>query len=453
MSAQPDVNTFSDILLGFQRTLHLETLADLGRKPNLVPVQVVACFADIRGFTSLVQKDQVRGHRLAAEFLREFFAIFPKAVLREAWDLEPDNHRKEMTSFQKLVHEGIVPRLAKKLGDGVVLVWELDGGVEKEIDRGVRYAILDIVGYIQEYFNRLVDQTKRVNPQREFNLELGIGLAAGSAWRHDYVLGGQVDYSGTPMNLAARLQDKARPKGVCVDAADYESLYLLERAWCGEGEIKSMRVSGMKDPIKVWFCRKEPLKLRKPRDLRGASLKELKVLLDEPYLERPKQNLIKPCRRPLSSDDLQTLLELREDKEGSFARSAAMRADEKSSRRLQSLIRQMKILANRKAGERFRAVGQRFHEAIAFSSGANPGQCEERSAIVHSLHEYTTKYKNYPKASFDLKQMLKEHQEIAEAIKANLPELAEERMRKHLQQHHDRVKAKVFGSRRRSHEV
>jgi DNA-binding FadR family transcriptional regulator len=343
-----------------------------------------------------------------------------------------------------------VPHLAKKLGDGVVLVWELDGDMEKDIDRGVRYAVLDIVGYVQEYFYRLVEKTKRANPQREFDVELGIGLAAGSAWRHDYPPGGHVDYSGPPMNLAARLQDKARPKGVCVDAADYESLYLLERAWCDEGEVTVVKVSGISDPIKVWLCTEEPLRIRRPRNLQGASLKDLKVFLNKPYLERPRQNVDRSSRRTLSRDDLQTLLELREDKEASFARQAATRGNAISTRRLQSLLRQMKTVTEaRKRGAtdiaRFRNIGQRFHEAIAFSSGANARQCQEHSKIVSSLHEYTTKNRNYPKASSDLKEMLREHEEIAEAIRAKLPDLAEERMRKHLQKHHDRVRARVFG--------
>ena len=452
MATQPGTN-FSDILLGFERTLYLETLADLGRKTNLVPVQVVACITDIRGFTRLVQEDQKHGKQIAAEFLRDFFRIFPQAVLREAWDLEPADPKQEVTSFQKCVREKIIPRLTKRLGDGVLLVWELDGAAGQEIDQGARYAILDIVGYVQEYFYALLRKTRRVHPKRDFDfLDLGVGLAAGPALRHDYVLGGQVDYSGAPLNLAARLQAEARPSGVCVDA-DYESLYLLERVWNKEGEIKEVRLAGLVDPISAWFClgepgqptKPKPLKLRRTRKLQTDDFGALRNLLDEPYVERRKYGSDE-VRRPLYPDDLRTLLRLREDMEASFALKAAIRGAGKAANKLDPHIKKMKAMTKSSApdaAQQFRRSGQRFHEAIGFLSGANREEARKNSDVVRRLHECTTK-NNYPNASTSLKEMLDEHCHIASAIKNGEAELAKDLMRDHLEKHHERVRMQAF---------
>lgn len=437
---------FSDILLGFERTLHLESLAELGRPANLTQVEVIACVVDVRGFTKFVQDDQADAQRLAPEFIREFFSIFPKAVLREAWNLEPEPHHAP-TEFQVGVRNLIVPRLAKKMGDGVFLVWEVDGHVGPKVKQGLRYAILDIIGYVQESFYELIRDMAIRSPFLKWNMKLGVGLAAGQAWRHDYDRGGQIDYSGSPMNLASRLQDLARPQGVCVHAR-FEANHLLERCWAGEGEITKKPVKGLDHPVHVWCSDEKTLWLRKPRTLQGADSARLITLLRPPYFVQRRDPRAQ-SRLALSADDLQTLLEIRENLEAWFAQRAASSSIANPAVHLEPLIADMEKLVAKThvdLGQHFRVVGQRFHEAIAFLSGATEIEAQEHSELVRSLHEATTNNRNYPQTPTDLREMYQEHREIAQFIIQGDGERAGARMHRHLKKHHDRVKVSAFGS-------
>lgn len=203
MTTRPvGVMQFEEILHRFDKALELKSFAELGQLPTSDRTQIVVCFADIRGFTRLVERAQKAGSEAATEFLSDFFPIFPKAVLREAWDLDHDGSGGD--AFQESVRRHIFPSFWKRLGDGVLIVWDFKS-VAKEHKSGVKLAILDILGYVQEYFYKLVE---RMDDERlrSLNLDLGIGLAIGEAWKLDFGLGGQIDYVGSPLNLAARLQ-------------------------------------------------------------------------------------------------------------------------------------------------------------------------------------------------------------------------------------------------------
>jgi class 3 adenylate cyclase len=438
----PGMTSFGEAVRGFERALELQAFAELGRRPGVRPAWVVVCFADIRGFTKFVEQTQRTASNRAAEFLRDFFSIFPRAVLREAWELEPDDPQTPATTFQQSVRRLIFPSLAKKLGDGVLLVWEVDANTDDLVVRGLRYAILDIVGYVQEYFYRLTDQIKLNHPNLQLDMHFGIGLASGQAWRLDYGFGKQIDYAGTPMNLAARLQDKARPNGIWVQAS-FAPTYLLERAWTGEGKIEIIELDGIRDPVAVWLSTKPTLFVRRSRKIDDNDSRELQVLLAQPYVSRPPRGSDEEPRRGFCPEDMRTLLQIREDLEASFAKGAAQRMSASADSELWNLIGQMKALAEPCDVDSFREAGQSFHEAIARLSGREK-ESNERVAMVHDLHFWTTRV--YPQEATDRVQIIEEHSEIAQAITDQSPDVAFQKMQAHLRRHHERVQKKAFGS-------
>ena len=265
------------------------------------------------------------------------------------------------------------------------------------------------------------------------------------AWKLDYGLG-QIDYAGRPLNVAARLQGKARPKGgIYVDFEQFAPNYLLERKCAGEGDTKRIEIDGL-GLVDVWFSEAETLKLRKPRRTKGADLDQLKHLFDAvPYEERPREGTDRTSRLALGEDDIQTLLTIRENVEAEFASMAAsqVKADPSQYKYLADLLDEMSTLvAGDDENKKFRDVGQRFHEAIARLSGSNSEEAKEHVALVHSLHHWTTIID--PPAPNDRQQMFEEHRRIAHAIKNGSSDEAREEMHVHLKRHHARVRETSF---------
>jgi hypothetical protein len=102
---------FDEVLHGFKKVLELKSFAELEHTPKITRAEVVVCFADIRGFTNLVEQAQKAGSQIATGLLCDFFSIFPKAVLREAWDLDHDGPRGD--AARKWVREHIFPLSGK----------------------------------------------------------------------------------------------------------------------------------------------------------------------------------------------------------------------------------------------------------------------------------------------------------------------------------------------------
>lgn len=393
-------------------------------------LDVIACFADIRGFTKFVQQSQTRASNLVADFLPEYFSIFSKAVLRERWNLEQNDR------FQDSIREQIAPKLAKKLGDGMLLVWELTDSDNNTIKQGLRYAILDVVGYFQEYFYRLTDKMSRQGLSTP-KMDLGIGLAGGTAWKLDYGAG-QIDYAGRPLNIAARLQAKARPNGIYIDASSFARNYLLERKCAGEGGTETIEIEGVGD-VQVWFSDERTLRLRK------SGMNEATAWVQsDPYVQRPKEGSDETARLALTEWDIKTLLETREDLEADLALQAAEQkfTDPSRYQELNRLIEDMEGLIDRDKESKFRKIGQNFHEEIARLSRTDPTEGEMQVERVRSLHRWTTEI--YPSTKTDRRKMTEEHREISAAIQNHEPVLAWRKMREHLERHHERVIETAF---------
>lgn len=67
MPTQGNSTHFSDIVQGFDRALRLGSVAELSRRPTITMMDVIACFADIRGFTRFVQESQNRASNIVAD--------------------------------------------------------------------------------------------------------------------------------------------------------------------------------------------------------------------------------------------------------------------------------------------------------------------------------------------------------------------------------------------------
>jgi class 3 adenylate cyclase len=142
----------------------------------------VIIFLDIRGFSSFAK---IAESSDAAEFLKS-------AYIRILDDFMPD------ADFFKLT------------GDGMLAIFRFERDSLEEV---VRHAV-DVSIKLVEVFPDICQDDPMVN----FPVpgELGVGLARGAVTclrSGDKVL----DYSGRPLNLASRLMDLARPKGVVFD--------------------------------------------------------------------------------------------------------------------------------------------------------------------------------------------------------------------------------------------
>jgi class 3 adenylate cyclase len=160
------------------RTVHRE-LKDL--LPSAVGQShlAVVVFADVRGFSSFARMAE------SAEA-----ALF----LRSAYSSILDDYYPNASFF-------------KPTGDGLLIILDYDDSNLSEV---VNSAVRSAIKLVEE-FRDICRGDAMVN----FDVpgELGVGIARGAATA--LVSGGKtLDYSGRPLNLAARLMDLARPSGV-----------------------------------------------------------------------------------------------------------------------------------------------------------------------------------------------------------------------------------------------
>lgn len=105
----------------------------------------------------------------------------------------------------------------KPTGDGLVIVRHFDrSNLGDEVTSAISTSLR-----LVEAFPHLTERDPMVN--FEVPTSLGVGIARGAATRlasGDLTL----DYSGRPLNLAARLMDLARPRGVVLTVACSKAL-------------------------------------------------------------------------------------------------------------------------------------------------------------------------------------------------------------------------------------
>jgi class 3 adenylate cyclase len=240
---------FGHVIEGYERALFLGDFIEAGRVPIKADVETAVCFADLRGFTRHVHTLQSKSQDTRIqEFLGAYFQIFPKAVLEAVYALEPEKGNAISTQGEQ-VRNSIVPSMFKTLGDGMMLVWELHG--EKTIQDAVAARILQIVATIRKLFRRLVEHHVRgsTGPYSAAvgDLRMGFGLARGRAWRLDFGKQRPVDYAGTIVNIAARLQDIARPEGIVAELGFCDPVFRRPA-----GQRDRVLLKGIEHPVDIW---------------------------------------------------------------------------------------------------------------------------------------------------------------------------------------------------------
>lgn len=142
--------------------------------------EVLACCIDIRGFTAFCSSPDVE-----SKYIHKYMSAFRHIVLHHTVDT--------------------LENIKKSTGDGYILVWKSED--------------TDIVNTLKILLERLPliqNDLRKVTSAEPFYVsvptDIGCGIARGIALE---IPG---DFYGRPLNLAARLCDKARPNGICIDS-------------------------------------------------------------------------------------------------------------------------------------------------------------------------------------------------------------------------------------------
>jgi class 3 adenylate cyclase len=167
----------------------------------------------------------------------------------------------------------------KPTGDGLLIILDYD---DDNLQKVVRTAVQASI--------RLVDNFPEItagDPMVNFDTpdEIGIGIARGAATS---LISGRktLDYSGRPLNMAARLMDVARPSGVVFSAnLGYD---LLDEDTSKQFEEDEAYVKGLAEevPTKVYYLRGRtviPEPNRHPLKRQKRKTEPLEKLLSEKH--------------------------------------------------------------------------------------------------------------------------------------------------------------------------
>ena len=177
---------------------------------------MVVVFLDVRGFSSFAK---IAESSEAALYLRSMY----ERIL--------DNYFPNAAFF-------------KPTGDGLMIILDYDAANLSDV---VNHAVASSISLINDF-----PELTSGDPMINFDVpkSLGIGLARGAATA--LISDGKVlDYSGRPLNLASRLMDLARPRGVVF--SDTVGLNLLDDAHLKQFTEEQVYVKGIAEdaPMKV----------------------------------------------------------------------------------------------------------------------------------------------------------------------------------------------------------
>ena len=229
---------------------------------------MVVCFSDIRGFTKYCHELQRRALDTRIQhFLTTYFGIYLEALVRTIHDLRHSpisNTDRSTPAEERDVHAWLdevakllLPTSYKNLGDGVMIVWELDKASHRIVEGLTTRYILEYVQEVAELFHHMFTGLSQAETdaysELVSKLRLGFGLARGHTLRLDFPGKSLPDYSGAVVNLAARLMNYARPQGI-VAQLDFSRSLLEMKSSDKEGRILTIReIKGMeREEIRVW---------------------------------------------------------------------------------------------------------------------------------------------------------------------------------------------------------
>jgi class 3 adenylate cyclase len=153
--------------------------------------------------------------------LRKALIVFVDIRGFTTWSADPDVHDNVVefvATFDDLLKERFPAYHQKYLGDGAMLVRELDNGDDPLEVIG---AALDTIAATDVAFSGSCDAFYTRHGART-ELHLGWGITRGDVWRNR--VEHHSDYLGRNINEAAKLCGKARPYGIVIDADDFRAL-------------------------------------------------------------------------------------------------------------------------------------------------------------------------------------------------------------------------------------
>lgn len=241
-------------LTGLEHALKFRQFLNCSFEPSISDSEIVVCFADVRGFTEYCKKlQQEMQDRKIQNFLRSYIKIFNEGLM--IWftshlDEKYEPIDKNLVEFA----DYIIPKMYKNLGDGLMIVWEIPSSLDLAAQGRL---VQHIIFIVQNIWDRFYHHFRNLDPidldsfsSAVEKLDFGCGIAKGHAWRLDY--GHSVDYAGSIINLASRLEGRARPKGI---VAHYDvSSWIFDRAVENKQghivEISDLKGYGL---VKAWI--------------------------------------------------------------------------------------------------------------------------------------------------------------------------------------------------------
>jgi len=223
-------------------------------EPRITDAEIVVCFADVRGFTDYCRTLQKEMQdRKIQNFLRAFGRVFNEGLMK--WFVEHlDPQYGKVDSDVEVIADYVVPTTYKNLGDGLMMVWEvpphLDIVHQGILAQHIAFAVDSIAQMFYIRFRDLFPVELDAYSDAVQNLEVGFGIAKGHAWRLDY--GHAVDYAGSIINLASRLEAKARPHGIVAhyDVSPWAFELLVSKK---QGAIVDLtELKGYGSSVKAW---------------------------------------------------------------------------------------------------------------------------------------------------------------------------------------------------------
>lgn len=235
--------------------------------------RVVVVFLDVRGFTSFANFDESVN---TAEFLKTVYVRILDDYFRE-------------------------PAFVKPTGDGLLILlrYHDDDSLKAVLELALRRSI-----ELVEQFPTICDGAPMIN--FDVPSDLGIGIARGAATA--LVAGDTlIDYSGRPLNLAARLMDMARPSGVVCDGR--LGIDLMEQGLQERFVRESVYVKGVseEDPMAVYCLAgrtESPAQYRSPARELVRHAESPEVVAFSEFMERGLKFIHHLTMLPARTDDI-----------------------------------------------------------------------------------------------------------------------------------------------------
>jgi len=190
----------------------------------------------------------------------------------------------------------------KPTGDGLMIIRHFDrDSLAEEVEMAVRTSLRLATDF---------SSISQGDPMVNFDVptELGIGITRGAATR---LASGELtlDYSGRPLNLAARLMDLARPSGVVFDGRLVKGLE-MDAELLEEFTEDHVYVKGIADvaPMQVYRSSLVKISVRNKQPLEGSPFETKPVESTFGQLKERERYIHQPPLEPVDPDQVELVI-------------------------------------------------------------------------------------------------------------------------------------------------